>query len=662
MAHRPTTIDWRGPLLMLTCFVGAVVLATGHHIFNSYLDGVPVAQFALGQQRVSRVENATAYVVKLLLVLTTSTAYFQSVWHHARCRPTKIGQFDTMFGALDNIFELGHLGFWLRRPVLVASVMIVWLIPLIAIVTPGTLSVRSASVSEPQTISVQQREYGRSLYGAAVQADNGTVFYGGARSYLKGPTLATFAETEILSVGRVSTNLTYPMDFFGPALSCTKAGQQVTAQSAETISQFEQVNQTSLVYDVWIPKPNATSNATLVDGDLILDSDDNRKLRILDQTSPDAAKIYYSLESLDGGTGTGTDQQTGASSSSLYVIQCALYNASWNVAFDVRQTGEQTLTPSLSFVDWMPGWSSITTPPLTAGSTHTNSILDYAGLLETFGSITSGQMKVPDDENLPFTQTSLALEISPVFFADVMPPTTTATPTTAFEQEAMIRLQRTLEVLFENMTLSARYAVLPAQDLRGDTALLSTVQVNATSTFSRNVYRYDARGLVVAYALAIVGSAACLVVAMLAVRDMRAVYANNFSTVVRVASGQRRCLDQVIVDEGDRSGAEPLPKRVADAYIWVGREEGEVGMGMGMGKQEGRVGMRMRMRMRTGDGGHRSRCTSKVRGLGSKKEGNMFWLRKGKETDVAMDMDREKQSQVDVAVREMDVRWQGNWI
>ncbi len=94
------------------------------------------------------------------------------------------------------------------------------------------------------------------------------------------------------------------MDFYGPALSCTKAGQQVTAQLTETISEFEQVNQTSLVYDVWIPKPNSTSNATLVDSDLILDSDVKRSLRVLDQTSPDAATIYYSLESL------GTDQDS----------------------------------------------------------------------------------------------------------------------------------------------------------------------------------------------------------------------------------------------------------------------------------------------------------------------------------------------------------------
>ncbi len=184
--------------------------------------------------------------------------------------------------------------------------------------------------------------------------------------------------------------------------------------------------------------------------------------------------------------------------------------------------------------NWMPGWSSIT-PPLTA-STRTNSILDYARLMETFGSITSGQMKVRDDENLPFTQTSLALETSPVFFADVTPK--------PFDAKAMITLQRTLESLFENMTPSARYGVLPAQDLRGDTALLTRVQVNATSTFARNVDKYDARGLVVAYSLAVVGSAACILLAVLAVRDMRAVYSNNFSTVVRATSGQR-CLDQV---------------------------------------------------------------------------------------------------------------------
>ncbi len=246
----------------------------------------------------------------------------------------------------------------------------------------------------------------------------------------------------------------------------------------------------------------------------------------------------------------------------------------------------------------MPRWSSIT-PPLTA-STRTNSILDYARLMETFGSITSGQMKVRDDENLPFTQTSLALETSPVFFADVTPK--------PFDAKAMITLQRTLESLFENMTPSARYGVLPAQDLRGDTALLTRVQVNATSTFARNVDKYDARGLVVAYSLAVVGSAACILLAVLAVRDMRAVYSNNFSTVVRATSGQR-CLDQVnnsllmrgigVVRNPCRNAS---PMRIS-----------------GLARRGGKVAM---------ETDNSSRSTSRSR-AGSNKR-NRFWWRKGK--------------------------------
>jgi hypothetical protein len=439
----------------------------------------------------------------------------------------------------------------------------------VAIITPGTLSVVSASISEPKVISVQQRDFGKSLYAAAVQADNGTVFYGGARSYLKGPTLATLVETEILSVGAPSTNLTYSMAFYGPAISCSKADPQATTQLSGIVTEFQASNQTSLLYDAWVPKPNATSNETLVDGSIVLDSDSSRNLRILDQTSPDSAKIYYSLAPV------APEHTNTTTADTIYVIECALYNASWHLDFDVRSTGEQMLTPHLTFENWTPGWSSIN-PPLTAGS-HTNAVLDYAGLLETFGSITSGQLLVPDDPSLPFTQTSLALETSPVLFADVTPDTIT--------EQSMATLARALESLFQNMTLSARYAVLPQQELRGDTALLSHVDVNATSTFFRNVYAYDARDLIIAYSLAVVGSAVCILSAMLAVRDMGAVYSNSFSTAVRVTRGQS-CLDHaVIVDEHDRSGAEPLPTRIAEAYIWVGKAR-KIGMGMGRGRVE----------------------------------------------------------------------------
>ena len=115
---------------------------------------------------------------------------------------------------------------------------------------------------------------------------------------------------------------------------------------------------------------------------LVLDPDLNNNLRVLDQISPDAARIYCSLA---------PDAETQATMSNpIYVISCALYNATWHLDFDVRSTGEQILKSTFRFENWMPGWSSIT-PPLTP-NTQTNTILDYAGLTETFGAITSGRL------------------------------------------------------------------------------------------------------------------------------------------------------------------------------------------------------------------------------------------------------------------------------
>jgi hypothetical protein len=371
-------------------------------------------------------------------------------------------------------------------------------------------------------------------------------------------------ETQVLSMGTYSSNLTWSMDFHGPALSCSKAGPELTKEVTTTIQQYQSNKSTSLMYDVWTPKPAVTTNGGLADGLLVIDPDSNSDLRILDQTSPDAAKIYYSIA---------PDSATQANMSQpVYLISCALYNASWHVAFNVRQTGEQSFTPTLTFLNWMPGWSSIA-PPLTP-STHTNTILDYAGLMETFGAVTSGQLNYPDDSNLPFTQTSLALETSPVLFNAAVPG--------FFTNDSMIFLQRTLEHLFQNMTLSTRYAILPRQDLRDDAEDWTSTTVTATSTSFHNIYSYTQRDLLIAYSLAIFSSTICILLAVVAIRDMKTVYLDTFSTIVRIARNQN-CLDSVIRDDHDRSGAEPLRRDVANAYIWVGREQ-QFDMGMARGR------------------------------------------------------------------------------
>ncbi|KIW79748.1 hypothetical protein Z517_06362 [Fonsecaea pedrosoi CBS 271.37] len=262
----------------------------------------------------------------------------------------RLSQFDSMFGALDNVSEFRHLGFWMRRPVLL-------FIPLVAIITPGTISVVSASTSEPKTITVPQREYGKTSYGAAVAATtNDTVFYRGARDLVG-----------ISGWGRISHQLELDLvdGFFGPAISCSAAGVEVTTRLTDLVLPYQQQKQVLLRYDAWVPRPaTATSpNETLlVDGMLVVDPDGNSNLRILDQISPDAARIYYSIA---------PDVTTRATmTASIHVIECALYNTSWHLDFDVRTTGEQVLRPTLQFENWMPGRSSIK-PPSRATCTPT---------------------------------------------------------------------------------------------------------------------------------------------------------------------------------------------------------------------------------------------------------------------------------------------------
>jgi hypothetical protein len=122
----PQQIDLCLPISMLVCYITAILCAVGHHILNLRLHGKPVEELSINQQWVARSGNALAYMVKVLLVLATGTAYCQCIWQKVKERPTRIGHFDTLFGVQDNVLELRRLRFWVRRPTLALTVLILW--------------------------------------------------------------------------------------------------------------------------------------------------------------------------------------------------------------------------------------------------------------------------------------------------------------------------------------------------------------------------------------------------------------------------------------------------------------------------------------------------------------------------------------------------------
>jgi hypothetical protein len=119
-------IHWRSPTSMFTSFFLAMIFAVAHHVLNIELDGRPVSDISVDQTWIFRAGNTLAYIVKVLLVLAVGNAYVQRIWYHARGKPTKLKNFDTLFGVPDNAFELRRLAFWFQKPVLLIVVLILW--------------------------------------------------------------------------------------------------------------------------------------------------------------------------------------------------------------------------------------------------------------------------------------------------------------------------------------------------------------------------------------------------------------------------------------------------------------------------------------------------------------------------------------------------------
>ena len=124
-----------------------------------------------------------------------------------------------------------------------------------------------------------------------------------------------------------------------------------------------------------------------------------------------------------------------------------------------------------------------------------------------------------------------------------------------------------MEDFFKNMTLGLRYGDLPDADTS------SMTEVEATSKFFRSDYVYEPAALIIAYAISNVISLLCVMVGIYAIYKNGASFTNNFSTIVRVTN-HLDLEDQI--DEKDRSGADPLPKHLADNEILLGQEREQV--------------------------------------------------------------------------------------
>lgn len=141
-------IDRVVPTTTVVSFIVGVCLAVGHHCYYAWLDGSPVDghNATFGQQFNHGVGITFAFLIRASLRIAAGTAYWQIFWRILSQRSLSVSTIDSVFGALTSLFDLLDLKALRSTPTLALLALIAWLLPIPALLTPGTLAVVNRAV------------------------------------------------------------------------------------------------------------------------------------------------------------------------------------------------------------------------------------------------------------------------------------------------------------------------------------------------------------------------------------------------------------------------------------------------------------------------------------------------------------------------------------
>jgi len=357
--------------------------------------------------------------------------------------------------------------------------------------------------------------------------------------------MATLLGNGVVPVQSSDTNVTYDIQFFGPAVTCNRSSDQDLELAKQAIAEYENSTSTRVFYYGWVPQAGWDSN---VNGSFF--ASDNLQLGNirLDVVSQDAAKLFIYLNT------TGVDSSAKPApfvgTPSAQMITCALYNASYAAHFEVNSTGTQKVTASATFQNWMPAFSIVDG---VAGDPLVSRQMNMQAVMEGFGMMTIGPITFGFDGSMSITSV-YALQLNQAMYP----------AKEGMDQTSLTERQISLsEALFRNMTLSMLFGVVNGQVGENQISTL------ALSRYFEPEFVYQPRALLIAYGISAGLALICILMGVRALLQNGASYTSSFSTIVRVTRDP--ALSRLIADEDDLQGAEPVPKHISRVEVRLGR-------------------------------------------------------------------------------------------
>lgn len=477
---------------MLSFLLLGVGLALLHHFYYKYLDGQAVQEHPHQQQLANGIGTGFAFATKMFLALAVSTAYTQRIWKTAREKPFSLRGLDAMFSATTNATAFFTYEMILHWSSFLA--LIVWLIPIAAVVPPSTLTIKPKAVGPgSQLLSMPSPNFATASLAAERpppplahlpviqpkilsntythreappfhrrQSSSNNVYNGPK------PSLSRLAMTVLLTgdIRPISApvNASYALEFPGPSISCEAAN----ATLLETLNL----------------DPGAPGYTT----DFLA-------------TVPEDNPWQLQVAQGPGGLVNGSRNASG--------IVCQVYNATYNVYLNFTN-GQQTLNVT-----------SITlqrsTPLPDKTSSEDIQIINYRAFMEAFTNPIVGN--VSHSPQSVYTVSSSVLETQLAYGPDLQ---------NVYVDRPLLHPSLTLksgiEALWQNYTLSLLNSEL--SDLN-----ISTVQTKVQISLTQNAFAYNAKNLILAYGIAVFFATSGVFVGVHARLKNGEDHSNSFSSI-----------------------------------------------------------------------------------------------------------------------------------
>ncbi|KAL2794849.1 hypothetical protein BJX66DRAFT_337459 [Aspergillus keveii] len=608
------------PLKMAVSVLLGVGFMLGHYFFYHSLNGQPTpdagyniwgGSFSVSGQQVNiGIGSLFALLVKTTLGFAIGTALDQVTWRQIRAEPTKVATVDDVLSIPSALFTLANLKLWRRYTLAMLAGVILWLLPIISVVTPATLTVRSTSYNETSAERVPRVDYASLKLASFGNSEDGYFLYDGPQLDVQTVAQSVAAGGDVLSVTPPFPNSSWHLDFYGPALDCHNIDQSSRTEILDNIQQnnncsdgtvYGYLSWVRTAYD-WDDQPHTVT----VPDSIVPFDEDTGDLETgtlgpaygdgFDGTAPLTLYMAVLPEMLKR---TYTDDYFANDSycpkpstfvANATVLECTLYNTSYSGNFTfvngVQQSVNFTRGRVLNNVTYV---HKIYDGDLNTAEAQINAqsdlkTLSYQAVMDALGRVlvgaiglaqtrlAPGTMSAPTvTHGLNITDTSVMSTVvgsvaELAFLANYTEHNGPVDPvgglsTTISRSTAGQSLPEIIEGFFENITLS----MMSSDSLQFNySSKLAPANVPVTLTQIANLYSFSKAVLWATYGVALLLTLGVVAVGLYAHVASHGSYTSKFSTILRTTHGATLSTSIEVVDE---NGQDPLPRYIADSTI-----------------------------------------------------------------------------------------------